>query len=150
MICSDELYFIIFSTSGRVHVWCTLREWYRPQRLTPTGRGPSGSIILWGEFSCHGLGQLVPLQGRVTANQYKVISSDHLYPMIKYFYPDGSGLLQDDNASGSTEALMSMKMMLSICCGLRSHQNSTQLNTCGTFWTDMLGSILCHHHQNTN
>jgi len=48
-------------------------------------------------FCWHGLGPLVPLERRVTANQYKVVLSDHLYPMMKHFYPDGSGL-QDDNA----------------------------------------------------
>ncbi len=40
----------------------------------------------------------VHLKGRVTANQYKVVLSDHLYPMMKHFYLDGSGLFQDDNA----------------------------------------------------
>ena len=54
--------------------------------------------MLWGAFCWHGLGPLVPLEGRVTANQYKVVLSDHLYPMMKHFYPDGSGLFQDDNA----------------------------------------------------
>ncbi len=52
----------------------------------------------WEAFCWHGLGPLVPLEGRVTANQYKVVLSDHLYPMMKHFYPDGSGLFQDDNA----------------------------------------------------
>lgn len=40
----------------------------------------------------------VPLAGRVTAKQYKVVLSDHLYPMMKQFYPDGSSHFQDDNA----------------------------------------------------
>ncbi len=54
--------------------------------------------MLWGAFCWHGLGPLVPLEGTVTANQYKVVLSDHLYPMMKHVYPDGSGLFQDDNA----------------------------------------------------
>ncbi len=37
-------------------------------------------------FSWHGLGPLVPLGGRVDANQYKVVVSDHLCPMMKHFY----------------------------------------------------------------
>lgn len=52
---------------------------------TPTVRG-------------HGLGPLIRLEGRVAANQYKVILSDHLYTVMKHFYPDRSGLFQDDNA----------------------------------------------------
>ncbi len=72
------------------HVW--------PECLTPTVMGSSGSVMPWGTFWWHGLGPLVPLQGRVTANQYKVVLSDHLHPMMKHLYPDGSGLFQDDNA----------------------------------------------------
>ncbi len=49
----------------------------------------------WGAFFWHGLSPLVPLEGRVTAYQFEVV---HLYPMMKHFYPDGSGLFQDDNA----------------------------------------------------
>ena len=65
--------------------------------MTPTVRGSGGSVMLWGAFFWHGLGPHVSLEGRVTANQYKVVLSDHLYPMMKHFYPDGSGLFQDDN-----------------------------------------------------
>ncbi len=59
-----------------------------------------------------GVGPLVPLGVRVTANQYKV---DHLNPMMKHFYPDRSGLFQDDNApttghQGLLNGLMNMKM----------------------------------------
>ncbi len=86
------------STCGQVHVWRTPREWYRSECWTPTARGSGGSVMLWEAFCWHGLGSLVPLEGRVTANQYKVVLSDHLYPMMKHFYPDGSGLFQDDSA----------------------------------------------------
>jgi len=50
-----------------------------------------------GGFCLHGLGPLVPLEGRVITNQYRVVLSRHLYPMMKHFYPDRSGLFQDDN-----------------------------------------------------
>ncbi len=95
---SDESSFTIFSTSRQVHVWSTPRKQYRPECLTPVVRGFCGSVMLWGAFCWHGLGSLVPLEGRVTADQYKVVLSDHLYPVMKHFYPDGSGLFKDDNA----------------------------------------------------
>ncbi len=49
-------------------------------------------------FCWHGLGPFVPLWGRVDANQQKAALSDHLYPVMKHFCPDGSGLFQDDSA----------------------------------------------------
>lgn len=47
---------------------------------------------------CHGLGPLVPSEERVTANQYRVSLSDHLYPVMKRVQSDGSSLFQDDGA----------------------------------------------------
>lgn len=53
-----------------------------------------GSIMLYSLFSSHGEGPLDHLAQRVTANQYKVswlcLSTFNLYPLRKYFYPDGS------------------------------------------------------------
>ena len=46
-----------------------LQEQCRPGCLTPTVMGVGGSFTCGG----HGLGPLVPLEGRVTANQYKVV-----------------------------------------------------------------------------
>ncbi len=59
-------------------VWHTPKEQYRRECLNPTVRGSGGSVMLWGHFAFwHDLGPLVP---RVTANQRKVVLSDHLYP----------------------------------------------------------------------
>lgn len=46
--------------------------------------------------------------------------------------------------------LMNTKAMLIICHGLHSRKISTQLNTSGRFWMDMLASVLDLHHQNAN
>lgn len=43
-------------------------------------------------FCWHDLGPLVSLEAWLTVNQYKDIPIDHLYPMVKYLYPDGSDL----------------------------------------------------------
>lgn len=43
-------------------------QWYRPEYLTPTVAGSSGSFVPWGGF-CRW----------VTASQYKAVLSDHLY-----------------------------------------------------------------------
>lgn len=67
--------------------------------MTSAARGFGGSVILLRTFCWHGLGPLVPLEGRVTSNQYEVALSDHLYPIMKHFYPDCNRLIQDDNAS---------------------------------------------------
>ena len=57
----------------------------------------TGLVLLWGAFCWLGLGPLFPHEGGVHSNLYKAVLSDHLYPMMKHFYPDGKGLFQDDN-----------------------------------------------------
>ena len=109
-IWSDESSFTIFSTSERVPVWRTPREQVGSDCLTPTVRGSGGSVMLWGAFCRHGLDPFIPLAGRVTANQYKVVLSDHPCPKMKHFYPDGSGLFHIEH-EGSLNGLMSMKIM---------------------------------------
>lgn len=47
-------------------------------------------------FSCDALGHLVPLEGSITANQCKVLLTDHLHVVIKHFYPHERGLCQGD------------------------------------------------------
>ncbi len=64
--------------------------------IDATVKGSGSSVMLLGALCWHGLGPLIPLEGRVTANQYEVVLSDHLYPVMKHFYPDASGLFQDD------------------------------------------------------
>lgn len=55
--------------------------------------------MLCGTFYWHGLGLPIPLEGRVTANPYKVVlSDDHVYPLMTHFYANGTGLFQDGNA----------------------------------------------------
>lgn len=58
-------------------------------------------------------------------------------------------LLQSTGYKASLNGLMSVKLMWIICCGLRSHQISTQLYIYGRVWTDMLDSAFCHHLHNT-
>lgn len=57
-----------------------------------------------GHFGWHELGPLVLLERRVTAvtaKQYKVVLSDHVYPTMNNFYPGGCivVLFEDDSAS---------------------------------------------------
>uniref|UniRef100_A0A3B4TXD6 Uncharacterized protein n=1 Tax=Seriola dumerili TaxID=41447 RepID=A0A3B4TXD6_SERDU len=61
-------------------------ERYRPECLTPAVRGSGGSVMLWEALFLAWFGS--------TANQYKVVRTDHLYPMTKHFYPDESGVTE--------------------------------------------------------
>ena len=49
--------------------------------LVPIVKCSCGSITVCGVFSCHDLGPLIPLEGRVDAMICVAILSDHLHPM---------------------------------------------------------------------
>lgn len=68
---------------------------------------------------------LVPLEGSVTANQYKSLRTDHLYPMIKHFCSILMGVVSSRGTpplitghNGSLNDLMRMKVMYLICCDI--------------------------------
>ena len=82
-----------------------------------------------------------------TCNLYKVVLSDHLYPMMKHFYPDGvvSSRMPISTSTGHEGSLngLSIKIMNhESFYGLCSHQ--ILAHTFGRFWTDVLGSTLHH------
>lgn len=100
-------------------------------------------------FSQHGLRPLVPLEGCITANEYKVILTDHLYhlyPIIKRFYPNGvfsSRMIMSFSTGhdSSLNCIMSVKMMSILFYALHSQEISTQLNIYGRFWTDIVDTL---------
>lgn len=93
---------------------------------------PWSSAMLSGAFFWHGLRPLVPLKKRVSANQYKVALSNHLYPMMKHscdFVEDGN--LPIHRAQGVTLWFDEYKIMWIISHGLHGRLISTEIR----FWS---------------
>ncbi len=53
---------------------------------------------MWGVFSWHTLGPLVPIEHRLNATSYLSIVSDHVHPFMTTVYPSSDGYFQQDNA----------------------------------------------------
>jgi len=98
VIWSDESSFTMFLTKGQVHVWHQPKELCNTECLVPTVQDSGGSVILWGTFSWHGLGAVIPLESKVNANCYLMILSDHRHLMLQHFFPARRGVFQDCNA----------------------------------------------------
>ena len=64
----DESSFTMFSTDGRVHVWGQPKELDNPEFLVQIVKGSGGSVMLWGAFSWHSLGAVIPIEDKVNAN----------------------------------------------------------------------------------
>lgn len=85
-----------------------------------------------GGFSCH----LSSMKKKVTANQYKVILSYHLYPVIRHLCLDGSGVFQVDSspiyrARGLTEWC---KLYAMACTVAKSQPSGTESKCVYSCW----------------
>ncbi len=54
--------------------------------------------MVWGIFSWHTLGPLVPIEHRLNATAYLSIVADHVHPFMTTVYPSSDGYFQQDNA----------------------------------------------------
>ncbi|KAG1925100.1 hypothetical protein F2P79_025761 [Pimephales promelas] len=57
-----------------------------------------GGVMVWGIFSWHSLGPLVPIEHRCNATAYLSIVADHVHPFMTTMYPTSDGYFQQDNA----------------------------------------------------
>ncbi len=57
-----------------------------------------GGVMVWGIFSWHTLGLLVPIDHRLNATAYLSIVADHVHPFMTTVYPSSDDYFQQDNA----------------------------------------------------
>ncbi len=69
-----------------------------PSCLVSTVQAGGGAVMVWGIYSWHTLGPLVPIEHRLTATAYRSIVADHVHPFITTVYPSSDGYFQQDNA----------------------------------------------------
>jgi len=100
VIFSDESRFEMFNNDSQMWVWRQTGEKYNKDCLRPTVQKSDG-IMVWGCF-CRGMiGPLVLVEGRITAEKYREILSDHLIPFLNSI-GFSEYLFQDDNAPAHT------------------------------------------------
>ncbi len=75
---SDESRFLLRHSDGRVRIWPKEHESMDPSCLVSTVQAGGGGVIVWGIFSWHTLGPLVPIDHRLNATAY--LSVEYCWP----------------------------------------------------------------------
>ncbi len=73
--------------------------WSDPSCLVSMVQAGGGGVMVWGIFSWHTLGPLVPIEHRLKATDYLSIVADHVHPFMTTVYSSSGGYFQQDNAS---------------------------------------------------
>ncbi len=58
-----------------------------PSCLVSTVQAGGGGVMVWGIFSWHTLGPLVPIEHCLNATAYLIIVADHVHPFMTTVYP---------------------------------------------------------------
>ncbi len=78
---SDESWFLLQHSDGRVRICLKEHESMDPSCLVSTVRAGGDGVMVWGIFSWHTLGPLVPIEHCLNATAYLSIVADHVIPL---------------------------------------------------------------------
>ncbi len=92
---SDESRFLLRHSDGRVRIFHKEHESMDPSCLVSMVQ--AGGVMMWGIFSWHTLGVLVPIEHGLNAAVYLRFVADHVHPFMTTVYPSSDGYFQQDN-----------------------------------------------------
>ncbi len=127
---SDESRFLLRHSDGAVRIWRKEHESMDPSCLVSTVQA-AGGVMVWGIFSWHTLGLLVPIEHCLNATVYLSIVADHVHPFMTTVYhllmATSSRILHHvTKLKSSQTGFLNMTMSSLYSNGLHSHQISIQ------------------------
>ncbi len=127
---SDEFQFLLRHSDGRIIIWRKEHESLDQSCLISMVQAGGGGVMVWGIFSWHTLGPLVPTEHRLNATAYLSIVSDQVHPFMTTVYllmTTSSRIMHHvTKLKSSQTGFLNMTMSSLYSNGLHSHQISIQ------------------------
>ncbi len=102
-----------------------------PSCLVSIVQAGGGGVMVWGIFSWHALGPLVPTKHRLNATAYLSIVADHVHPFMTTVYPSSDGYFQQDNAPCHKAQIISDFHFTQMASTVTRSQSNTAPLGCG-------------------
>ncbi len=117
-------------SDGSVRIWRKEHESMDLSCLVSMVQAAAG-VMVWGVFSWHTLGLLVPIWHCLNATAFLSIVADYVHPFMTSVYPSSDGYFQQDNAPCHKAQIISDWFLehdneFLYSNGLHSHQISIQ------------------------
>ncbi len=127
---SNGSLFLLRHSDDRVRIWHKEHESMDPSCLVSMVQA-AGGVMVWGIFSWHTLGPLVPIEHCFNTTVYLSIVADHVHPFTTTVYPSSDAtssriMHHVTKLKSSQTVFFNMKMSLLYSNGLHSHQISIQ------------------------
>ncbi len=131
MAWSDESWFLLRHSDGRVRIWRKEHESMDSSCLVSTVQAGGGGVMVWGIFSWHTLSPLVPIEHRLNTTAYLNIVADHVHPFMTTVYTSSDAtssriMHHVTKLKSSQTGFLTMTMSSLYSNGLHSHQISIQ------------------------
>jgi hypothetical protein len=106
VVWSDETKVNHFGSDGREWCWRKRGERFQARHVQPTVKFGGGSLMIWGCFTTHGVGDMCQIEGGMDAKLYAEVFDDYVFPTIDHYGMDRERFMfQQDNDPKRTSRL---------------------------------------------